>query len=68
MLLLLQMILSYEQQRLARCINGQVVSESESDDPEEYLNVTNSIEARKKLVLKKRVAIRRRAKRLEVRA
>ena len=25
---------SYEEQRLVRCINGEVVSESESDNPE----------------------------------
>ena len=29
---------SYEQEHLARCINGEVVSESESEDTEEYVN------------------------------
>ena len=28
---------SYEQERIARSINGEIVSESESDDPEQYV-------------------------------
>ena len=62
---------SYEQQRLARCINGEVVSESESDNPEEYLNVKNSQninDAGKKIILKKRNAIKWRALRFHVKA
>ena len=30
---------SYEQERIARSINGDVVSESESDDPDQYIGI-----------------------------
>ena len=56
---------SYEQERLARCINGEVVSESESEDPEEYLNLRNAQNinnAGKKIIMKKRGAIKWRAR------
>ena len=31
----------YEQDRIARGVNGEIISESESDDPEEYTRVTD---------------------------
>ena len=48
-----------------------MVSESESDDPEEYLNVKNNQninDAGKKIILKKRNAIKRRAQRFRAKA
>ena len=56
---------SYEEERMARYINGEIVSESESDNPEEYIGVTNVIgEAKTSLIVKKRAAIKRRARRM----
>ena len=55
---------TYDQDRSARALSGQIVSESESDDPDSYIGVTDALsEAGKALVVKKRTAIRRRAKR-----
>ena len=40
----------YEQERTARSVNGEVVSESESDDPESYVGLSDPFsEAAKKL-------------------
>ena len=47
---------SYEDERMARFINGEIVSESESDNPEDYISLTN--EANRSLILKKRAAIK----------
>ena len=59
----------YEQERMARSINGEVVSESESDDPEQYIGVKSVMsKAGKTLVQKKRTAIKRRARRLRAKA
>ena len=56
---------SYEEERMARSINGEIVSESESEDPEQYIGVKNVMsEAGKLLVMKKRTAIKKRARRL----
>ena len=56
---------SCEQERIARSINGEIVSESESDDPEQYIGVKSvSSAAGRKLIHKKRVSIRRRARRM----
>ena len=55
---------AYEQNHTARTLNGEIVSESESDDPNVYLGVTDASSAEgKKLVMKKRKAIQRRARR-----
>ena len=56
---------SYEEERQARIVNGEIVSESESDDPEDYVDFKEvRSEKGKLLVQKKHHAIRRRAKRL----
>lgn len=56
----------YEQDRITRVLNSEVVTESESDDPDSYCGVTNILsESGKKLIQKKRKAIRRRAQRLK---
>ena len=53
----------YEQNRIARVINGEIVSESESDDPEAYVGVSQPLdESGKALIAKKRRAIQRRRK------
>lgn len=33
----------YEQERMARSINGEIVSESESEDPEQYVGVKSVV-------------------------
>ena len=54
----------YEQERIARAVNGEVVSDSESDDPEEFAGVSEVLSTKgKALIQKKRLAIMRRAKR-----
>ena len=54
----------YEQERMARSINGEIVSESESEYPEQYVGVKSvTSEAGKTLVQKKQIAIKRRARR-----
>ncbi len=59
----------YEQDRMARTINGEIVTDSESDDPESYVRLRDPLsEEGKSLVAKKRAAIRRKAKRRQVKA
>lgn len=59
----------YEQDRVARVVNGDIVSESESDDPEEYVGVSEPLsESGKALIAKKRKAIQRRSKRKQEKA
>ena len=59
----------YEQNRIARVINGEIVSESESDDPEAYVGVSQPLdESGKALIAKKRRAIQRRGKRKQEKA
>ena len=54
----------YEQQHTARALNGEIVSESESEDPKLYISITDpSSEEGKLLVRKKRSVIRRKMKR-----
>lgn len=68
--LFLQLML-HMSKSVTRCINGEVVSESESDDPEEYLNVRSSQhinDAGKKIILKKRNAIKWQARRFRAKA
>ena len=60
---------SYNEERIARSINGDIVSESDSEDPEQYVGVKSATsEAGKVLVQKKRMTIKRRAKRLRAKA
>ncbi len=61
---------AYEQDQSARAINGEVVSDSDSDiDPQEYVGVTNPFSsAAKALVVKRRATIQRRARRLKAKA
>ena len=60
---------AYDQDRTARIVNREIVSESESDSPETYANTTDPLSAtRKELIAKKRPAIRRRARRKQEKA
>ena len=60
------------EERICRVINGEVVTDTESDDPEAYAGLKNGFsktslsKASIDLVKKKRIAIRRRASRLRV--
>lgn len=57
-------LLAYEQNHITRTLNGEIVSESESDDPDAYLGIRDAASPEgKALIVKKRKAIRRRAKR-----
>ena len=59
----------YDQDRIARCINEEVVSESESGDPESYVGLTDPFsEVAKNLVVKRRDQIQRRARRQKTKA
>ena len=59
----------YEDDHTARALNGEIVSDIESDDPNSYIGVTDPFSAAgKDLVKKKRVAIHRRAKRKQAKA
>ena len=54
----------YEQDRIARIVNGEVVSESESDDHENYPKVESILNDKgRKQILKRRMLIKRRAQR-----
>ena len=55
---------AYDQKCTERIVNGEVVSESESDNPEAYSAITDPVCPNgKQLIPKKRAAIRRRARR-----
>ena len=55
---------NYDQDWIARVVNGEVVSESESDNPESYAAISNALStAGKELIAKKRKMIRTRARR-----
>ena len=59
----------YDQDRIARCINEEVVSESESDDPESYVGLSDPFsEVAKSLVVKRRDQIQQRARRQKAKA
>lgn len=59
----------YDQDRIARSVNGEIVSESESDDPETYVGLSDPFSRLgKSLVAKKRVQIKRRARRQKAKA
>ena len=58
------MTCSYDQNCVASSLNGEIVSESESDDPEAYLNVSDPLSASgRPLILKRRKSIQGRWKR-----
>ncbi len=58
-----------QDRRTARALNGEVVSESVSDDPEAYLSATNPLStAGRRLVAKRRASFKRRATRLKAKA
>ena len=60
---------AYGQKRVERIVNGEVVSESESDSPESYANIIDPLcTAGKELIAKKRAQIRRRAQRKKEKA
>ena len=55
----------YESERVANMVNGEIVTDSESDNPEEYIGITDLLsENGCKLVKKQRAVIRRQAQRL----
>ncbi len=59
----------YEDNHTDRALNGEVVSDRESDDPGSYVGITDPFSAAgKELVRKKRVAIYRRARRKQAKA
>ena len=59
----------YEQDHTARALNGEIVSELDSDDPDLYFRVKDPLSAAgKDLVVKKRAAIHRRARRQQAKA
>lgn len=56
---------SIEQRRIERAVNGDIVTDSESDDPSQYIGLTGPSSAcGQELIIKRRKAIRRRAKKL----
>lgn len=60
---------AYELERTARIVNGCIVSESESDNPEQYTNIKDPFtEQGRILISKRRQSIRRRARRLRAKA
>ena len=55
---------SYDQDRIARAVNGEIVSKSDSLNPEAYTTVTDPLSTSgKELIAKKRMMIRQRARR-----
>lgn len=62
---------SYDQERTVRAINGEIVTESESDDPEVYVTLKNplsTVTVGRQLLVQKRTSIRRRARRKTAKA
>ena len=56
-------------ERAARAINGLIVTDSESDDPEQYVGLHNPLsEQGRSLIAKRRKTIQRRARRLKAKA
>ena len=59
----------YEQDRTAWSLNGEIVSDSESDDPECYVGINDPLSDKAKLLIAKNcAAIRRRARRCKMKA
>ena len=56
---------AYEKKRLARAVNNEIVTDSESDNPDDYVGISDGHldEKTRNLIEKKRKAIQRRAKR-----
>ena len=60
---------SSEEDRIARSVNGEIVTDSDSDNPEEYLGLSDLLTERgKQLIAKRRAAIRRKMERVRVKA
>lgn len=61
---------AYELDQIARAVNGEILSDDESDvDPQDFAVITDPLsETAKALVLKRRTAILRRARRLKAKA
>ena len=61
---------SHQLDQIARAVNGDIVSESDSDvDPQDLAGITDPLSsAAKALVIKRRVAIQRKARRLKAKA
>ena len=55
---------SYDQERIAWSINGEIVSESESGDPDQYIGIKSvTSDTGRELIHKKRVSMKIRARR-----
>ena len=60
---------AYADGRIARAINGEVVTDSESDNPEDYVHLQDPLsEEGRALVKKRRTAIQRRIRRMKAKA
>ena len=61
---------AYESDKTARAVNGEIVSDDESDvDPQDFVGITDPLsETAKALIMKRRTAILRRARRLKAKA
>ena len=60
---------TYRDDRIARSVNGEVVSETESDNPEDYLNPASAAsESTKALIKKRRMAIKQRMRRIRAKS
>ena len=60
---------AYADGRIARAINGEVVTDSESDNPEDYVHLQDPLsEEGRVLVKKRRTAIQRRIRRMKAKA
>lgn len=55
---------SYSEERTERIVNGEIVSESEEDNPEDYIGILCDVKSNTELIRKKRMAIKRKANRL----
>ena len=55
---------AYEERRVARAINNEIVTDSESDNPDDYVGLSDRLDEKTRILIeKKRKAIQRRAKR-----
>ena len=61
---------AYESDKTARAVNGEIVRDDESDvDPQDFVGITDPLsETAKALIMKRRTAILRRARRLKAKA
>ncbi len=51
---------AYEDGRIARSVNGEIVTDSESDNPEDYVHLHDPLSEKRKLLVKKRSATNQR--------